>query len=91
MSSGNRFDECLDHAAHTRRHPAREDDEGTFAFGDEPFPLARERLRFRAAGHWAAHGYEDRIVYEPLHATDRTLAWSMLPKSAAPTTPPANG
>src|SRR5213080_1402642 len=41
-------------------------------------------LAFRAAGHWAARGHEDRLVYEPLDATDRVLSWSMLPRSAAP-------
>jgi hypothetical protein len=41
-------------------------------------------LAFHAAGHWAARGHERRMVYEPLHATDRVLAWSMLPKSSAP-------
>ncbi len=42
-------------------------------------------LAFRAAGHWAARGHADRLVYEPLDATDRTLCWTMLPKSSAPT------
>ncbi len=42
-------------------------------------------LAFRAAGHWAARGHENRLVYEPLHTTDRVLCWNMLPKSAFPT------
>lgn len=42
-------------------------------------------LAFRAAGHWAARGFEGRMVYEPLRVTDRTLCWTMLPKSVAPT------
>src|SRR5687767_5247583 len=42
-------------------------------------------LALRTAGHWAARRQEARMVYEPLHATDRVLCWSMLPKSAAPT------
>jgi hypothetical protein len=42
-------------------------------------------LAFAAAGHWAARGFEDRMVYEPLHDTDRSLCWHMLPVSAAPT------
>lgn len=42
-------------------------------------------LAFAAAGHWAARGFEARMVYEPLHATDRVLCWHMLPASAAPT------
>lgn len=42
-------------------------------------------LAGRAAGLWAARGHEPRMVYEPLHATDRMLCWNMLPKSAAPT------
>ncbi len=42
-------------------------------------------LAFSAVGHWAARGHEDRLVYEPLHATDRTLCWSMLPSSAGAT------
>jgi len=42
-------------------------------------------LAFAAAGHWAAGGFEGRIVYEPLDATDRVLCWHMLPASAAPT------
>src|SRR5205807_2537781 len=28
-------------------------------------------------------GFEDRMVYESLHATDRVLCWHMLPKSTA--------
>ena len=39
-------------------------------------PLARA-----AAGHWASRGHESRLVYEPLSATDRVLAWDMLPPS----------
>src|SRR6476659_7548173 len=35
-------------------------------------------LAFAAAGHWAARGEEARIVYEPLHVTDRVLCWNML-------------
>jgi signal transduction histidine kinase len=42
-------------------------------------------LAFAAAGHWAARGFEDRMVYEPLHDTDRVLCWHMLPTSVAPT------
>ncbi len=42
-------------------------------------------LAFRTAGHWAARGYEARIVYEPLDATERVLCWRMLPTSAATT------
>lgn len=42
-------------------------------------------LAFRAAGHWAARGHEDRLVYEPLHTTDRVLCWSMLPSSVSTT------
>jgi hypothetical protein len=38
-------------------------------------------LAFRAAGHWAARGHENRIVYEPLDATDPVLCWDMLPRS----------
>ena len=41
-------------------------------------------LALRTAGHWAARGHEARIVYEPLHATDRVLCWDMLPKSTSP-------
>ncbi len=41
-------------------------------------------LALRTAGHWAARGHEARIVYEPLHATDRVLCWDMLPKSVSP-------
>jgi hypothetical protein len=37
-------------------------------------------LAAAAAGHWAARGHEARIVYEPLDATDRVLAWEMLPQ-----------
>src|SRR5205807_3417881 len=40
-------------------------------------------LAFAAAGHWAARGHETRLVYEPLHAVDRVLAWDMVPKSSA--------
>src|SRR5437762_7209947 len=40
-------------------------------------------LAFAAAGHWAARGHEPRLVYEPLDATDRVLAWDMLPRSTA--------
>ena len=42
-------------------------------------------LAFRAAGHWAARGHEDRLVYEPLRVTDRVLCWSMLPRSTSAT------
>src|ERR1700730_8056798 len=42
-------------------------------------------LAFRAAGHWHARGHESRLIYEPLHATDRVLCWHMLPNSAAST------
>jgi hypothetical protein len=42
-------------------------------------------LSFAAAGHWAARGFEPRLVYEPLHDTDRVLCWHMLPQSAAST------
>jgi hypothetical protein len=42
-------------------------------------------LAFGAAGHWAARGFEARLVYETLHATERVLCWHMLPASAAPT------
>lgn len=44
-------------------------------------------LALRAAGHWEARGFEHRMLYEPLAATDRVLCWSMLRKSAAPTLP----
>jgi hypothetical protein len=40
-------------------------------------------LALNAAGHWAHHGYEQRIIYEPLDATDRVLCWNMFPKSSA--------
>lgn len=40
-------------------------------------------LAFRAAGHWAHRGHEGRIVYEPLDATDRVLAFEMMPQSSA--------
>ncbi len=40
-------------------------------------------LAFQAAGHWSARGHESRIVYEPLDATDRVLAWDMLHRSDA--------
>jgi hypothetical protein len=40
-------------------------------------------LALRAAGHWAARGHEDRLVYEPLEATERVLCWHMLPRSTA--------
>ena len=40
-------------------------------------------LAFRTAGHWQARGHECRMIYEPLHATDRLLCWNMLPKSTA--------
>src|SRR5262249_51012402 len=42
-------------------------------------------LALAAAGHWIAHGHESRLLYEPLRATDRVLAWPLLPKSIAPT------
>lgn len=42
-------------------------------------------LAFAAAGHWAARGFEARLIYEPLHVTDHVLCWHMLPASAAPT------
>lgn len=45
-------------------------------------------LAFRAARAWLERGHARRIIYEPLHATDRALCWTMLPKSAA-TTPSA--
>ncbi len=38
-------------------------------------------LAFRAAGHWAARRHADRIVYEPLDATERVLCWDMLARS----------
>ena len=41
-------------------------------------PLARQ-----AAGHWAYRGHEGRLVYEPLDATDRVLAWPLVPAIAA--------
>src|SRR4051812_5053095 len=40
-------------------------------------------LAFRAAGHWIGRGHEDRLVYEPLRATDRVLCWPFLLKSTA--------
>lgn len=40
-------------------------------------------LALRTAGHWIAHGFESRLVYEPLNATDRMLCWDMLPRSDA--------
>lgn len=40
-------------------------------------------LAFAAAGHWARHGHERRVLYEPLDATDRVLAWEMLPRAHA--------
>jgi hypothetical protein len=41
-------------------------------------------LALRAAGHWAARGHEQRMIYEPLASTERVLCWHMLPRSAAP-------
>lgn len=38
-------------------------------------------LALSAAGHWAHRGHEGRIVYEPLDATDRVLAFEMIPPS----------
>ncbi len=38
-------------------------------------------LALASTGHWAHRGYESRIVYEALDATDRTLGWDMLPQS----------
>lgn len=40
-------------------------------------------LAFRAAGHWAIEGYEHRLVYESLDATDRVLCWNMMPPSSS--------
>src|SRR4051794_32243124 len=40
-------------------------------------------LAFAAAGHWVARGHEERLVYEPLDATERVLCWDMLPRSTA--------
>ncbi len=40
-------------------------------------------LAFRTAGHWVARGHTARVVYEPLHRTDRVLCWNMLPRSTA--------
>ncbi len=40
-------------------------------------------LAVAAVGHWALKGHERRVVYEPLDATDRVLAWDMLPPSRA--------
>lgn len=40
-------------------------------------------LALRTAGHWAARGHGDRLVYEPLIVTDRVLAWDMLSRSTA--------
>lgn len=40
-------------------------------------------LAFRAAGHWIARGHADRLIYEPLRATDRVLCWPLLLKSSA--------
>ena len=37
-------------------------------------PLAR-----KAVGHWIGRGDEPRIIYEPLHDTERVLAWPMIP------------
>lgn len=40
-------------------------------------------LAVAAAGHWAARGHEPRLVFEPVDAVDRVLAWDMVPRSAA--------
>ena len=40
-------------------------------------------LAFAAAGHWTARGHQQRLIYEPLDATDRVLCWEMLPRSIA--------
>lgn len=40
-------------------------------------------LALHTAGRWIARGHMDRLVYEPLHATDRVLCWDMLPRSTA--------
>lgn len=42
-------------------------------------------LAFRAAGHWVARGHEHRLLYEPLKATDRVLAFPLYVKSSAAT------
>lgn len=42
-------------------------------------------LAFRAAGHWIDRGHEERLVYEPLDATDRVLCWPMLARATAGT------
>lgn len=38
-------------------------------------------LAVATVGHWVVRGHESRIVYEPLDAVDRVLAWPMLPRS----------
>lgn len=40
-------------------------------------------LAFNTAGHWFARGHAERLIYEPLRATDRVLCWDMLPRSGA--------
>lgn len=39
-------------------------------------------LAFQIAGHWASRGHEGRVVYETLDATDRVLAFEMIPPPA---------
>jgi hypothetical protein len=42
-------------------------------------------LAFRAAGHWLDRGHGQRLVYDPLDATDRVLCWPMLARATAGT------